>query len=79
MPGVYSIGDILEKNGYQNLLLLGSDANFAGRKTYFQQHGNYQILDYNYAIEHKWIPSDYHVWWGYEDKKLFGNAKNVVS
>lgn len=79
LPGAYSIGDILEKNGYQNLLLLGSDANFAGRKTYFQQHGNYQILDYNYAIEKKWIPSDYHVWWGYEDKKLFENAKNVVS
>lgn len=79
LPGAYSIGDILEKNGYQNLLLLGSDANFAGRKTYFQQHGNYQILDYNYAIENKWIPSDYHVWWGYEDKKLFENAKNVVT
>ena len=79
LPGAYSIGDILEKNGYQNLLLLGSDANFAGRKTYFQQHGNYQILDYNYAIEKKWIPSDYHVWWGYEDKKLFENAKNVVT
>ena len=59
LPGAYSIGDILEKNGYQNLLLLGSDANFGGRKTYFQQHGNYQILDYNYAIENKWIPSDY--------------------
>lgn len=79
LPGAYSIGDILEKNGYQNLLLLGSDANFGGRKTYFQQHGNYQILDYNYAIENKWIPSDYHVWWGYEDKKLFENAKNVVT
>ena len=79
LPGAYSIGDILEKNGYQNLLLLGSDANFAGRKTYFQQHGNYQIIDYNYAIEKKWIPSDYHVWWGYEDKKLFENAKNAVS
>ena len=79
LPGAYSLGDILEKNGYQNLLLLGSDANFGGRKTYFQQHGNYQILDYNYAIENKWIPSDYHVWWGYEDKKLFENAKNVVT
>lgn len=79
LPGAYSIGDILEKNGYQNLLLLGSDANFGGRKTYFQQHGNYQILDYNYAIENKWIPSDYRVWWGYEDKKLFENAKNVVT
>ncbi len=79
LPGAYSIGDILEMNGYQNLLLLGSDANFGGRKTYFQQHGNYQILDYNYAIENKWIPSDYHVWWGYEDKKLFENAKNVVT
>lgn len=64
---------------YQNILLLGSDSTFAGRKTYFQQHGNYQILDYNYVIENKWIPSYYRVWWGYEDKNLFENAKNVLT
>lgn len=31
--------------------------------------------DYDYAIENSKIPSDYKVWWGYEDEKLFEFAK----
>ncbi len=75
LEGAYSLGDILQKNGYKNYLLLGSDGNFAKRKQYFQNHGNYVIHDYNYAKKHKWIDKDYYVWWGIEDKKLFKFAK----
>lgn len=79
LPGTYSIGQILEKNGYQNELLIGSDAAFGGRKYYFEQHGNFKIDDYNSAIENGWIDKDYHVWWGYEDIKLFEYAKNELT
>lgn len=79
LPGTYSIGQILEKNGYQNELLIGSDAAFGGRKYYFEQHGNFKIVDYNSAIENGWIDKDYHVWWGYEDIKLFEYAKNELT
>lgn len=79
LPGAYSIGDILEKNGYNQTFMLGSDIAFSGRDKYFQQHGNYDISDYNFAKEQKWIPQDYKVWWGYEDEKLFEHAKDVVS
>ncbi len=41
----------------------------------FEQHGNFKIVDYNSAIENGWIDKDYHVWWGYEDIKLFEYAK----
>jgi len=78
LPGAYSLGDILEKEGYNQTLLIGSDADFAGRRDYYEQHGNYTIKDYNYAKEHGWIPEDYNVWWGYEDSKLFEFAKEEL-
>ena len=34
--------------------------------------------DYSYAIENGLIPSDYKVWWGYEDQKLFEFAKEKL-
>lgn len=74
-PGVMSLGDILEQSGYRQALLIGSDASFGGRELYFTQHGNYEIWDYNYAVRSGQIPEDYHVWWGYEDEKLFAFAK----
>ena len=79
LPGAYSIGEILNKNGYKNYLMIGSDANFGRRKDYFIQHGDYKIMDYYYAKEHGWIPENYHVWWGFEDKKLYEFAKQELS
>lgn len=79
LPGTYSIGQILEKNGYQNEFLCGSDAEFGGRAYYFEQHGNFNIVDYNSAKKNGWIPKDYNVWWGYEDLKLFEFAKNELT
>lgn len=79
LPGVYSLGEVLEDNGYSNYLMIGSDANFGGRKDYFTYHGNYEIMDYNYAKEKGYIDDDYSVWWGYEDSKLFEYAKKELS
>ena len=75
MPGLTAIGDILQENVYSQNLLLGSDANFGGRKSFYTQHGNYNIYDYYYSKDNGQIPEDYHVFWGYEDKKLFEFAK----
>lgn len=77
-PEIITIGDILESAGYTQTLMMGSDATFGGRRNYFSQHGNYNIKDYNYAIEQGWIPEDYKVWWGYEDQKLFTYAKKEL-
>ena len=77
-PGISTIGSILANEGYSNTLLIGSDGNFGNRAAYFKSHGNYEIRDYQYAVDHGWIPSDYAVWWGYEDEKLFANAKTTL-
>lgn len=78
LPGVYSLGDILKDNGYNNYFMIGSDARFGGRENYFKNHGSYTIYDYYYAIDNNFIESDYHVWWGYEDYKLFNHAKEKI-
>ncbi len=78
LPGAYSLGEILEKNGYHNYFMLGSNAGFGGRSLYFNQHGNYEIWDYGHAIRQGWIDENYDVWWGYEDSKLYDFAKKEL-
>lgn len=73
-----TLGEILASNGYKNYLYLGSDSNFASKKNYFEQNGNYEIFDYNSAIEKKYIDKDYKEWWGFEDKKLFKYSKQKL-
>ena len=47
-------------------------------KLYFTDHGQYDIMDYDYAHDNGLIPEDYKVWWGYEDEKLFEFAKEKM-
>lgn len=78
MPGLVTLGDILKKQGYNQVFMIGSDANFGGRKDYFESHGDYKILDYSYAVDSELIPEEYWVWWGYEDAKLYEFAKEEL-
>lgn len=78
-PGVIGLGDILAGQGYRQALLIGSDADFGGRRQYFAQHGNYEMWDLLYSREAGEIPEDYYVWWGYEDEKLFQFARDHLT
>lgn len=78
LPGAYSLGEILEKNGYNNYIMVGSDISFGARDMYFENHGNYKIYDYNTAKEDKIIASDYFEFWGMEDEKTFDYAKQEL-
>ena len=77
-PGITTIGTILEQQGYSNTVLFGSNGDFGNRAAYFENHGDYEVRDYYYAADHGWIPSGYRVWWGYEDQKLFANARTTL-
>ncbi len=77
--GLHTLGDFLKREGYANYFLCGSNASFGGRDKYFEQHGNYEIFDYNTALQEGDIPPDYYVWWGYEDSKLYDIAKKKLS
>ena len=79
LPGVYAIGDILQDQGYNQMFMIGSDGNFAGRSSYFNGHGNYKVFDYYSAVDAGYIDNDYYVWWGYEDSKLIEYAKTELT
>lgn len=79
MPGLVTIGEVLEKEGYSNTLLFGSDARFANRDVYFTEHGNYTILDTESLKAAGRLDPDYRVWWGFEDQKLFEYAKEELT
>lgn len=78
LPNAITLGDVLDEAGYNQVFMIGSDADFGGRSTYFRLHGDYTIYDYKTAIEEGLIPEDYYVWWGYEDSKLFEFAKDKL-
>lgn len=80
MPGADTLGDILSAEGYQNVIMMGSDARFGNRSAYYTEHGNYEIDDYYWAKKNSLLPSSsYKVWWGFEDKKLFSYAEDRAS
>ncbi len=79
LPGAYTLGEVLEKAGYNQTFVMGSDAKFGGRDKLLTQHGNYQILDYVQAQQSGKLAPDYKVWWGYEDKKMFAYAKEEAT
>lgn len=79
LPEVVTLGDLLEEQGYKNMLMCGSEASYAGRANYFRQHGDYEIFDVISAREDGYIPEDYDEWWGFEDSKLIDFAKEQIT
>jgi len=79
LPGITSIGEILANEGYKQCLLVGSDADFHGRKEYFLRHGNYEIVDTDSLKASGRLAPDYYEWWGFEDQKLFAYAKEELT
>lgn len=77
-PNMVAIGNILENEGYHQVFMCGSDAVFGGRAEYLKEHGNFDIFDAIYARENGYVPEDYNVFWGIEDKKLFNFAKEEL-
>ena len=79
MPGIISIGDLLEEQGYTQVFRMGSVAGFGGREDYIIEHGSYEIQDVNALIAAGKLPEGYAEWWGYEDSKLFDFAKEELT
>ena len=79
LPGLTTLNNILADAGYSQTLMVGSDVNFGGRKTYFSTHGVENIYDVYTARKDGIIPSNYFVWWGMEDLHLFEYAKQKLT
>ncbi len=78
LPGTTTLANILDKNGYDQALVVGSDANFGGRRGLYEQHGVKNICDYYTAKTDQIIAPNYKVWWGFEDDKLFKYSRKKL-
>ncbi len=79
LPGLTTLQSILQDNGYYQALMVGSDARYGGRKTYYTTHGTDDIFDLFTARTDGLIAKDYFKWWGYEDRYLFDYAKEKLT
>ena len=79
LPGARALGEILRDAGYNQTLLVGSDASFGGRDKLYSQHGVDRILDVFSAERDGVIPDGYRVWWGFEDRILYDYARREIS
>ena len=79
LPGLTTLNNLLHDAGYYQTLMVGSDANFGGRKAYFLQHQLDHVYDIYTARADGIVPPDYFVWWGMEDLHLFDYAKQELT
>jgi phosphoglycerol transferase len=80
LPGLNSLTGILKEQGYYQALMVGSDARFGGRKTYFETHGIDKVYDLYTAWYDGTVKTGYwNDWWGFEDEILFEYAKKELT
>lgn len=80
LPGVTNLTNILEQQGYYQALMVGSDAGFGGRRTYYTTHGVDKIYDIYTAWRDGTVNNGYwNNWWGFEDYILFDYAKKELT
>lgn len=78
LPGLITLGDVLKNNNYSNYFLCGTDIDFAGRKQFYEQHGDYNIYDLFSAINDGYV-SDKENEWGLNDCTLYEIAKDKLT
>lgn len=78
LPGLSTLGDVLKAHNYHNYFMCGSDVDFAGRKQFYEQHGDYTIFDYFTAADEGFV-SDRENDWGINDNLLYEYAKKKIT
>ena len=78
VPNAVTLTDVLHENQYKSLFLMGSDKAFGGRDALLETHGSVEIHDHVYYHDNNFIPQGYHVFWGFEDERLFSFAKHEL-
>ena len=76
--GQLGLGEILNNQGYKQMLMIGSNAEFGGRDHLYQQHGNFEIYDFNSAIKEGKKKEEDFIWWGFQDSELFEYSKEKL-
>lgn len=78
LPGAQSVFDILSDNGYETVLVMGSNSVFSGMRTLFSTHGKFKIMDQDYWVRKGWNLAKYRgTGWGFNDKFVLERAAEV--
>ena len=79
LPGLSNLQTVLKENGYYQALMVGSNADFGGRKTYYETHNVDKVYDLYTARNDAIVSPGYFVWWGIEDLHLYEYAKQELT
>lgn len=77
LPGATCLGDVLAAQGYNTVYMGGASGTYASKEQYYREHGYQQFLGREHWEEEgetEIAPS-----WGLSDRRLFENAKSVLT
>lgn len=78
LPGAKCLMNVLAEKGYNQVYMQGSSGDFTQKRTFWTVHGNVAVHDIEYFKQTGKIPNDYHVFWGFEDRKLYQFVKDEL-
>ena len=73
-PNQNCLTDILDKSGYENFVIQGTDGRFANQEKLYLNHS----VDNKNFIDKRKIINDNSSSWGYHDEILFEQAKSII-
>ncbi|MBQ9238727.1 MAG: sulfatase-like hydrolase/transferase [Treponema sp.] len=79
LPNAVTLTDILNHAGYEQRFLFGSDKTFGRRHLLLETHGAVTVHDINWYKAHNMLDNSYHVFWGFEDSKLYEFAQHEAA
>ena len=77
LPNAECVSDSLAKMGYNQVMIMGSNDDFAAKGAFLKSH-NITSKDVKYYKNIGALPSDYAHSWGFSDSKLFEFAKDEL-
>lgn len=78
LPKARCLMDVLAKYGYGQTFMQGSSGDFTQKRKFWNTHGNVSVHDIEFYKEKGMVPSEYRVFWGFEDRKLYDFAKKEL-
>lgn len=78
LPHARCLMDVLKGRGYNQLYIQGTSGDFTQKRTFWTVHGNVEVHDIEFYKRIGKIPESYHVFWGFEDRKLYHFAKEEL-
>lgn len=78
-PHVVTLLDLLQREGYREKFVLGSEVQFGGMESYFTAHGRFVLDDVKTIEQRLTLSDDDYAGWGVYDRVLYSYVKQDLS